>query len=217
MHEGRSCVDARHPFSPVTPTVDGDVLSVLAVVDAAFTAPQVHRLLSPGLASLSGVRKALTRLADQGTVTTERLGGTQIGYRFNREHLAAEAIISLATTRERLLQRFRDTLATWAVRPAFGAIFGSWARREAGTASDLDIFLVAPGDIDDDVWAGQVADLERAATAWTGNDARAFVLTESEVREDPSEPVLASIISEGIPIAGNPQWLRQAVRKAAAI
>ena len=54
------------PMLTISPTIDGDVLSVLARADAAFTAPKVQRLLERH--SVPGVRKVLNRLVEQGIV-----------------------------------------------------------------------------------------------------------------------------------------------------
>jgi hypothetical protein len=39
-------VELSRPLSTVTPTLDGDVLAVLARSDAAFTTGQLHRVLT---------------------------------------------------------------------------------------------------------------------------------------------------------------------------
>ncbi len=52
------------PFATVTPTLDGDVLAVLATADATFSISQIPRILAT--ASGEGIRKVLTRLTAQG-------------------------------------------------------------------------------------------------------------------------------------------------------
>ena len=52
------------PFETVTPTVDGEVLLVLAAADRWFPLSRVHTLV--GERSRSGVRKTLLRLVEQG-------------------------------------------------------------------------------------------------------------------------------------------------------
>lgn len=97
-------MDLKHPFAVVTPTVDGDVLAVLAGAEAAFTGREVHRLV--GQYSEAGVRKVLGRLVEQGIVLVERAGPSYL-YRLNRDHLAAPQIIALAGLRAELLGRLR--------------------------------------------------------------------------------------------------------------
>ena len=54
-------MDLSRPMRVVTPTLDGDVLVVLAGTDAPLTGRQVHTVL--GRASETGVRMALERAA----------------------------------------------------------------------------------------------------------------------------------------------------------
>jgi hypothetical protein len=67
---GRWLVNLVRPLEVVTPTVDGDVLAVLADAATAFTAGQVHHL--SGRRTVDGIRNALNRLAEQGVVRSER-------------------------------------------------------------------------------------------------------------------------------------------------
>jgi hypothetical protein len=203
-------VDFRHPFAVVTPTLDGDVLTRLAQAEAAFTPGQLQRIL-PGR-STEGIRKTLQRLTVQGVVDAEFVGkGAQ--YRLNRDHLVAEHIIAIANQRTTLLRRLTDVLEGWVVPPVYGAVFGSTARGDARSDSDIDIFLVRPDDAAPEPWEDCVGDLSRSVTRWTGNDTRALHMPEAEVRSGAgTDPVLTSIVTEGLTVCGHPLWLRQLVR-----
>lgn len=196
----------------VTPTLDGDVLAVLAQVEAAFTPGQAARLIPD--ASVEGIRKVLRRLAAQGIVVSERAGQAYT-YRLNRDHLAAEHIVALAHQRATLLLRLEQLLTDWAVAPVYGALFGSAARGSMRPDSDIDVFLVRP-DVDDVIWEAQTGDLASTVTRWTGNDTRLLDLTEVEVRAGvlSSDPILQSIADDGLTIAGRPTWMRTHLRAA---
>ena len=56
------------PFATVTPTLDGDVLAVLASADVTFTVSQIQRILTT--VSGEGIRKVLTRLTAQGAAVS---------------------------------------------------------------------------------------------------------------------------------------------------
>jgi DNA-binding transcriptional regulator PaaX len=127
------------PFATVTPTLDGDVLAVLATHDVTFTAGQIHRILN-GF-SEEGIRKVLTRLAAQGVVVADRVGNA-FTYRLNTEHLAAEPIRALARLTSTFLTRLEDHLEMWQEKPEYGAVFGSAATGTMTLRSDVDIFLV---------------------------------------------------------------------------
>lgn len=201
-----------HPLSTIAPTLDGDVLCVLAGADEWFTPRTVVSLAGDG--SINGVRKTLARLVRQGVVL-QRNHGQQYTYRLNREHLAAPAILELARLRLAYLGRLREHLAQWAVQPAFAALFGSAARGEMGEDSDIDLFIVRP-TIADDVklrtgWDGQVRELAAASTRWTGNDTRVLEMGEAEVRDglDTGDGVVLSVRDEGIELAGSAQFWRE--------
>jgi predicted nucleotidyltransferase len=203
-------VDLSRPLSVVTPTLDGDVLAVLAGAERAFSARQVHRLV--GRASEQGVRKALARLERQGIVIAEPAGAARL-HRLNRAHLAAPHIEALAGLRESLVTGLRALVDAWTLAPAYAAVFGSFARRQAGPESDLDLFVVRPQEIDEDDprWRQQIEALTAIATAWTGNDARVLEYGVQEVRArvSPGDEVLDAIRGEGIELAGTGDVMRR--------
>jgi hypothetical protein len=174
-------MDLGRPFSVVTPTVDGDVLLVLAGADRAFTPPEVHRLL--GERSESGVRKALDRLADQGVVERARVGRAKT-YRLDEHHLAHPHLVALARLKDELVDRLREDLAAWTPAPPYAALFGSAVQGGMRPDSDIDVFVVRPDEVppEDGGWRAQVDALEAKASRWTGNDVRTLELSASEVR-----------------------------------
>ncbi len=202
-----------HPLRVITPTVDADVLAVLASADASFTPPEVHRVV--GEHSEDGVRRALKRLARQGIVLAERAGNAWL-YRLNRDHLAAQSIISIAQLRVVLLERISELVAAWEPLPVFVALFGSASTGGMGIESDIDLFVVRPKFIDseDEGWWKQVADLEAAVHGWTGNDARVFELDEDEVINELNAGVpgaVADIAASGVVLFGPRQYLQRLV------
>lgn len=192
------------PLLTITPTVDGDVLMVLAGADSEFTAPDIHRLL--GRWSVQGIRKAVERLASQGTVAVRESRAASF-YRLNREHLAAPAIIELAGLRLRFYEKLEESFEAWAPKPAVAAVFGSAVRSEMTVSSDIDIFIARPDAIEAEHsdWVAQLSDLVQAASNWTGNDVRVFELPLSEARQRFAEgdEVLRSIGKEGIAVCGD--------------
>jgi predicted nucleotidyltransferase len=201
-------MDFAHPFRLVSPTLDGDVLTVLAGADEEFSGRRIHRLLGHG--SEAGVRKAVERLVDQGVVLRIQAGRAKL-YRLNRRHLGAPGIELLAAVRTELIARLREAIAGWQVAPRCAALFGSAARGEAGPGSDLDLLVVRPADIEEEAppWREQLASLERDATAWTGNDARIVELAEGELVG--AERLLEQVLDEGIELAGPLRLLRGAL------
>ncbi len=202
-----------HPLRVITPTVDADVLSVLALADSSFTPPEVHRVV--GEHSEDGVRRALKRLTAQGIVLSERAGNAWL-YRLNRDHLAAKAIVSIAQLRSVLLKRIGELVEAWDPLPAFVALFGSAGSGGMRIDSDIDLFVVRPRHVDGESegWWKQVSDLEAAVHGWTGNDARVFELDEDEVINEinaGSPGVVADIAASGIVLFGPRRYLRRIV------
>ncbi|GAB2622380.1 nucleotidyltransferase domain-containing protein [Pseudactinotalea suaedae] len=207
-------MEPQRPLAVATSTLDGDVLARLATIDAAVTASQLTSALSRG--SLEGVRRALARLVKQGVVTAAAVGARGQQYRFNNDHVAAPAIVALARLTEEVQRRFQDLLRQWEAPPVYAALFGSWATTSASADSDLDVFLVRPREVDASVWEGQVIQLQRVATSWTGNDTRAFVLDDDEIESAAvaADPALAQILREGIALHGDPDAFRRRVTRA---
>lgn len=123
-------MQTQHPMAVVTPTLDGDILTLLAQADVPFTTGQLQRMIDdrglPGR-SIPGIRKSLRRLVSQGIVTMHDVGSHPT-YQFNAEHLAAPAIRDLVRLRTLLLDRLTAVVEAWATPPIYGALFGSAAR-----------------------------------------------------------------------------------------
>jgi len=102
-------------------------------------------------------------------------------------------------------------IAGWTEPPVYAALFGSWARSRATADSDVDLFLVRPDEADDTEWEAQLFALQQVVSRWTGNDARPFVIDESDLPERRTEPVLQSIRSEGLTMFGDASWFRKQV------
>ncbi len=201
-------MDFRHPSRVTGPSLDGELLTVLASADAEFTGRELAQLVDRP--SHRGVLLALGRLVEQGVVRQRKAGRANL-YTFNREHVAAPWIEGLAGLRQQLLERMREHIAQWRIPPVVAALFGSVARGEAGPGSDLDVFVVRPVGADEDVWEEQVVVLTAAVTRWTGNDARALEFSEDELA-GAREPVIDAVLDEGVEVGGSLRDLRRLVR-----
>ncbi|MGO1259215.1 MAG: nucleotidyltransferase domain-containing protein [Brachybacterium sp.] len=202
------------PLRTITPTLDADILSVLAGAENWFTVSQVHTLI-PGR-SREGIRNALARLADQGIVDTLTLGSMRF-HRLNREHLATPAILELAGLRSVFFDRLRNELGLWSPRPQFAAIFGSAAQGRMVPSSDIDLFLLHPGP-NISSWDGVVEDLAERASRWTGNAVNPLIMSAAEVDgAGEAEPVLHDIAEHGIPLLGSTRAFRQLIGTANSV
>ena len=203
-------MELNHPLATITPTLDGDVLAVLAQYEAAFTAGQLHRILARY--SEEGIRKVLGRLTRQGVVDSERAGNAYT-YRLNRDHLAAGPIAALAHPPRTLLHKLEKRLESWTYPPVYAAVFGSAARGTMTADSDLDLLLIRTDDTPVTGWEAQVHAMAADVTRWTGNDTRPLEYTVSELGIARSEPVLRDVLEEGLTVAGSRAWLNRLLRE----
>lgn len=196
----------QQPLRVVTPTMDGPVLTILALAQESFTAAQLSRMLPY---SDEGIRKVLRRLDEQGIVDSERHGHATT-YRLNRDHLAAEPIVALAKLKSTLIERIERDLAAWDHPAMYAAVFGSAGRGSMKSSSDIDLLLIRRDGDEDPVWLSQVAHLVDSITRWTGNDTRVLEFAQHEVHS--GELVLQDVLREGLTVAGSPSWFRNRMR-----
>lgn len=195
-------MDTTNPLRSLAPTVDADVLAVLARSHAALTGRRVQQLAGRSYAQ---VREVLLRLAAHGLADAERHGNA-VSYSLNREHVLAAAIETASVAGSEVERRLRAVLEAWAPPPAAAVIFGSFARRDGGPESDVDLLLIRPDEIaeDDSAWAARRYDLIRHIERWTGNNAQIVELTLAELRNASSrgDDLIAAVRRDGRVLAG---------------
>lgn len=188
-------MDVSAPYEAVVPSLDGAVLEVLARAGKAITGRQVQRLARRG--SIAGVAAVLDRLTGTGLVNAER-AGSSILYEANRDHLAWSAVETLVGIRSTLIDRLGDLLRSWEHPPKQATLFGSTARGDGGTGSDIDILVVyrdttPPRE-------AEVEALQSSAYRWTGNHAQLVVVSASAWKKmtDDNDPLVESVRRDGI-------------------
>lgn len=198
-------MDVARPYAAVAPGVEGEALVVLAGTTAPLTGRQIARLVRRGTSP--SVSAALDRLVEQGIVHRQQAGRAYL-HTLNRDHIAATAVEFLAGLRSELLRRLRDTLERWQPGPAHACMFGSAARADGDTESDIDLLIVRRADVDEEdaVWRAQLDALPEAVYAWTGNHAGVIELDEADLerlRLNPP-PLLGDLRADGIDLVGIP-------------
>ncbi|HET6449208.1 MAG TPA: nucleotidyltransferase domain-containing protein [Conexibacter sp.] len=185
-------MDVSAPHAAICPTLDSSVLTVLAGTTKPLTGREVARLV--GRRSHRGVLDVLNRLADHGLVDREQAGRALL-FTLNRDHLAAPAVRVLAGMRAELLERLKSAVSQWSVAPVHCSLFGSAARGDGTTESDIDLFFVRPDRVseDDQTWLEQRDTLARQVQRWTGNHAGIVEV---------SQGALASLVERQPPIVG---------------
>lgn len=199
-------MDFRSPQSAVTGSaVQAAVLAVLAGTTKPLTGRQVARVASHG--SASGVQRVLDRLVAQGLVHAVEAPPAVL-YELNRDHVAAPVVEALAGLRAALLGRMRTMIAGWGLPAAHASMFGSAARGDGGLESDIDIFVVRPGDVDsEDVrWRAQLDALASDVERWTGNHAGVSEVGEGDIARLAGErpPIVHDLLRDAVTLSGVP-------------
>lgn len=196
-------MDISNGISVVTPTLDAWVLRAMVRTTRPLSGRQVAQLVEQG--SLGGVQKALTRLVEQGIVLADTHPSVTF-FTLNRDHLAAGPVIELAQLAHTLVERLVGLIRDWEVQPQHAYLFGSSARQDGDTSSDVDVLLVHSGGPPEasTAWAQQVDHLATKIRQWTGNDAGVLDISDLDLdrMQVNKEAILHSWHHDGILLAG---------------
>jgi len=196
-------VDVSNGLSVVTPTLDAWVLRAIVQTTRPLSGRQVARLVEQG--SLGGVQKALSRLVEQGIVLADAHPSATF-FSLNRDHLAARPVIELTQLATTLVERLAGFIQAWEVQPQHAYLFGSAARQDGDTSSDIDILLVHAGGPKKPTmaWAQQVDDIATKIRQWTGNDVGILDISDLDLdrMQVNKEAILDSWHRDGILLAG---------------
>jgi predicted nucleotidyltransferase len=157
--------------------------------------------------SQRGVLMALDRFVEHGLVR-RTAAGRALMHELNRDHLAAPAVELLAGIRTEFLTRLRAAFAQWEMAPVHASFFGSAARGDGDTRSDIDLFVVRPQCVEEATpeWRSQVEALVEDVGNWTGNHVTVIEQDEADMgrlrRTKPS--VLNELRRDAIDLAGTP-------------
>lgn len=174
-------MDLTRPATALCQPTMAATLEVLSGADATFTGREIARISG---SSVQTTLATLHRLVEHGLVFRQVIGRTH-QYRLNRDHLAAQAVTVLASLHTDLLEKLRGAFEGWDPPARHASLFGSAARRDGDTNSDLDILLVRRRGVAETntQWRDQVEELGRRALAWTGNRVSWVELSTAELDE----------------------------------
>jgi predicted nucleotidyltransferase/DNA-binding transcriptional ArsR family regulator len=193
-------VDLGRPAAVALPSGTEAVIRALAGTVAPLGVRELARVAG---VSANRASQVLTHLIAHGLVTVEEHGAGRL-CRLNRAHLAAEPLLALVGLRGRLLEFLRDEVGAWKPPALHVSLFGSAARGDGDTHSDLDLLVVrADRKKDEEAWEGQLYDSAERIIAATGNQVAWIVITPAD---------LARAVEAGEPIV--PEWRRDAIHLA---
>ncbi len=191
-------MDLGAPVLDVAPAVRGALLQVLARLEQPVTRRQLAAVagVAPGNASA-----VIEELIQSGLVS-ETIAGRSSMVVLNRNHLAAGPVLALAGLRGELIRRLRERLAEWP--DLHGSwLFGSVARGDADSDSDVDLLIVAD-DLQSSDLHERLSRLQADVRSWTGNDLQLVEHSPSSWQKlvRAKNPLVQQIRHDGIALAG---------------
>jgi hypothetical protein len=107
-----------------------------------------------------------------------------------------------------LLDRLRQALRAWEVSPLHASLFGSAARWDGDTSSDIDLFIVRPDHIDagDARWREQLDSLTVRVYRWTGNRAGIAEVSARDIERlrDEQPAIVGELRADVVNVFGPP-------------
>lgn len=191
-----------NPLRTIAPTVDADVLQVLAGTHEPVTGNQLAGLAERSYAQVQAV---VGRLVSEGVVLMQQHGRT-FTYELNREHVLADSLLAIIAAPEAAASMISGLVAAWPIPPVLVALFGSVARRTATADSDVDLLVVRCDNIpeDDTTWSNQIGSLARRIERLTGNRVQILDVSRAEFLRsiETNEPLIESLLTESRTLFG---------------
>jgi predicted nucleotidyltransferase len=192
-------VDLGSPLLDIVPAVRGALLEALARLEQPVTRRQLAAAagVAPGNASA-----VIAELIQSGLVN-ETAAGRSSMVLLNRGHLAAGPVLALASLRGELIRRLRERLTAWP--DLHGAwLFGSVARGDADSDSDVDLLIVAE-DLQSPDLHERLSRLQADVRSWTGNYLQLVEHSPSSWQKlvRAKNPIVQQIRLDGIALAGD--------------
>lgn len=160
-------MDFVRPIEAILPGAQGRVLAVLAQTTAELNLRTLAQLAGVSQAQASRVLPGMVEL---GLVDRREVPPASL-FRLVPEHVASRALLSLARSTDTVLDEMGRMAGALPRPPASVIVFGSFARREAGADSDIDVVVIRPTEIDEDdpAWADELERWRRSVGRLTGN------------------------------------------------
>lgn len=195
-------VDFVRPIEAIVPGAQGRVLAVLAETTSELNLRTIAQLAGVSQAQASRV---LPGLVDLGVVERREVPPASM-FRLIPEHVAARALLVIANPTGAVLDEIRRLTGALPRPPLSVIVFGSFARREAGPDSDIDLIVVRPTEIDEDdeAWAESIEGWRGDVRQLTGNPVDVLEVSEVETvtRLVGRSPLWANIRRDGRVVYG---------------
>lgn len=166
------------------------------------------------VAQLAGVSTqqasvVIGRLVDLGVVERRDVPPASL-VRLAADNLAAQAVASVANLRSAVLEHLSALAVEITPAPASLVVFGSFARGEAGSDSDVDVLAVRPPGLSygaDGEWIDSLGLWADQATSAIGNPVNLVEIEAAELRgllAGPGPSLWHDAARDGVVVAGSP-------------
>jgi predicted nucleotidyltransferase len=195
-------MDFARPLESVIPGARGKLLAALARVSGPLTLRAAAEVAAVSTGQCS---ELLGQLVGLGLVEREDIPPAA-HFRLVRDHVAAKPLLELLDTGQRFLENLAKTAARIRPTPISVVVFGSLARGEARTESDIDVFVVRSPEVaaDDSGWRDAIARWAAGAERASGNRVNLLEVDAAEARRllRAGKGVWSSIRREGRGVFG---------------
>ncbi len=171
-------MDFRTPVETMIPGATGRLLAALARVDTELPVSTLARVAGVGRTRASGL---VAELSSLGLVDRREIGRTTM-VRLARDNAAGQLVDRLGQLQSVVVDQLRLMATELDPAPLSLLVFGSFARGEATSDSDIDVLAVRPTDVDSDRWADAVATFATKARRLTGNPVQVLDYDLDELR-----------------------------------
>jgi hypothetical protein len=202
-------MDFVRPVEALIPGAQGRILAACLRADEPLTMRALGRLagVSPNQTTL-----VLDQLESLGLVRRQSAGRALL-VSLETASPVVDALRLVADLRNQTLRLWRDRAHRLAPAPVSLAVYGSWARGEAGPGSDVDVIVILPASLaenDEDEYREQIADWCEYAGRVAGLPVSPIVVAGSEAEEIDSD-LWSDIRRDAVVIAGiHPGTVRSA-------
>ena len=171
-------MDFIRPIEAVVPGAQGRVLAVLAETTADLNLRTIAQLADVSQAQAS---RLLPDLVALGVVERREVPPSSL-FRLVPEHVASQALLALARSTDAVLDEMRRLADALPHPPVSVIVFGSFARREADTDSDIDVVVVRPSDVgeDNELWSASLEAWRTDVRRLAGNPVEILEVSEDE-------------------------------------
>jgi predicted nucleotidyltransferase len=171
-------MDFRTPVETMIPGATGRLLAALARVDTELPVSTLARVAGVGRTRASGL---IAELSSLGLVDRREIGRTTM-VSLARDNAAGQLVDRLGHLQSVVVDQLRLMASELDPAPLALLVFGSFARGEATSDSDIDVLAVRPTRVDSDRWSDAVATFATKARRLTGNPVQVLDYDLDELR-----------------------------------